>query len=181
MNTNSNGNLIASIGLAAGALFGMSGQVFTEPVTQTCLFVISGAAFTMGLVLLTFKYLRQKNDIVAAGFLLFSIGEAISTAATAADEKTALSAFAACMLFYIMGFLLVCLPATFPNWVRITGLVSATLFAIASTKFYLGYGIHYNDALAGIGYGLLTITIIGWIISLLKADTGKSKTHVQFE
>ncbi|MEZ5040378.1 MAG: hypothetical protein R2828_10810 [Saprospiraceae bacterium] len=161
-------NLLASIGLAIGAIFGMSGLLFTSPITQLCLFVISGVGFTAGLSLLAVKFLREQNDLLATGFLLFAIGEAISTLNAAADEATSLSAFAGCMLFYAVGFALVCFPPKFVTWTRITGLLSALIFLIAATRFYLGYGIDTSDTLPGIGYGLLTITIAGWIVFLLK-------------
>ena len=161
-------NVLASVGLAIGAIFGLSGMFFTAPTTQLCLFVISGMGLTMGLVLLAMKSLREKNDIVAAGFLLFAIGEAISTGGAAADEKTGEATFAACMLFYVVGFLLILIPARFPVWVRITGLAAAVPFLIAASRSFLGYGLSSADTLPGIGYGLLVLTIIGWIATLLR-------------
>jgi hypothetical protein len=161
-------NIIASFGLAIGAIFGMSGLVFAEPVTQLCLFVISGVGLATGVGLLAVKFMREENDLIATGFLLFAIGEAISTLNAAGDEESAVSAFAGCMLFYVVGFLLISVPARFPNWVRITGLAAAIPFLVAAARFYLGQGLDTSDTLPGIGYSLLTITIIGWIVTLLQ-------------
>jgi hypothetical protein len=173
---NANINLIASIGLAIGALFGMSGLAFTSPVAQLCLFVISGVGFTVGLTLLVVKFLWEKDEFLATGFLLFAMGETISTLNAAADEQTAASSFAGCMLFYVTGFLFICLRPTFPLWTRITGLLSATIFLAAAIRFYLGYGISTADTLPGIGYGLLTLTLIGWITYLLRERSESFKT-----
>ncbi len=161
-------NLIASIGLGIGVILGMSGLAFTAPTTQLCLFVISGIGFTTGLALLAFKFSKEKQEILATGFLLFAIGEAISTLNAAADEKTANAAFAGCMLFYFVGYLFICLTPKFPLWTRISGMASALIFVVAASRFYLGYGINSADTLPGIGYGLLTLTIVGWIVYLLR-------------
>jgi hypothetical protein len=161
-------NLLASIGLATGAIFGMSGMFFPDPTIQLCLFVISGMGLLTGMILLFVKFLREQNDLVAAGFLIFAIGESVSTGAAAGDEMTGKAAFAACMLFYVVGFLLICLPAQFPIWVRLTGLASAIPFLIAASRFFIGYGIDSSDTLPGIGYGLLTLTIVGWILYLMR-------------
>jgi hypothetical protein len=161
-------NLLASIGLAIGAVFGLSGMFFTAPTTQLVLFVISGIGLTMGMVLLSIKFIRENKDAPAAGFLLFAIGEAISTGGAAADAQTAESTFACCMLFYVVGLVLICTPKQFPAWVRIAGLASAVPFFLAAARKYLGYGLDSADTLPGIGYGLLILTIIGWIVALLR-------------
>ena len=168
-------NLIAAIGLAIGAFFGMSGLFFTTPTVQLCVFVISGVGFTTGLALLAVKFLREQQDLLATGFLLFAIGEAISTLSAAAEEKTGTAAFAGCMLFYFVGFMFICLTPIFPLWTRITGILSALIFLTAASRFYLGFGIDTADTLPGLAYGLLTITIVGWIVYLLKERTELKK------
>lgn len=178
---NRNINVIASIGLATGALFGMSGIAFSNPTIQIILFVISGWGFTTGLALLAIKFLREKSDLIACGFFLFAIGEAVSTLTAAADEKTSASAFAGCMLFYTVGFLLILFNKKFALWTRITGLTSALLFFIAASRFYLGYGISSNDTLPGIAYGLLTVTLIGFILYLVKEQPTKETMDVAME
>ena len=161
-------NHLASIGLAIGAVFGLSGLFFTEPVTQTCLFVISGVGLSAGLALLSVKFLRENDDCLAAGFMLFSIGEAILTCNTPAEESTADASFACGMLFYVVAFILISLSKRFPLWLRLTGLAAAIPFSIAAARFLLGYGIDSSDTFPGMGYGLLTLCIVGWIITLLR-------------
>ncbi len=165
---NSNTHFIAMIGLAIGALFGMSGLVFTSPLVQTALFVFSGVGLSLGLLLLSRMFLKQGEEFTGMGFLVFGIGEAVLTMNSAAEEASFDSAFAGCMLFYVLGHILIFIPRQFPTWMRITGLLSATFFLSAAVRYYAGFGIDTADPLPGIGYGFLVITIIGWITYLAR-------------
>ena len=69
----------------------------------------------------------------------------------------------------------ICLTPIFPLWTRITGILSALIFLTAASRFYLGFGIDTADTLPGLAYGLLTITIVGWIVYLLKERTELKK------
>ena len=161
-------NSVASIGLAIGVVFGMAGQAFTDPNIQVCLYNLSGLGLTMGVALLAVKYIIRKEEFVGTGFLLFAIAEGCLTEANGADETSAASAFAACLLFYFVALCLINSSKLFPIWVRVVGFCASIPFAIAGTKYFLGYGIGPEETLPGIGYGLLSLTIIGWIIVLLR-------------
>ena len=91
-------NIVAAIGLFIGAFFGFSGMLFTQPDVQVGLFVVSGIGLTTGLAMLATKFLREGQDLIATGFLLFAIGEAIITAGTAADVQTGEATFGAVIL-----------------------------------------------------------------------------------
>ncbi|MCB0667245.1 MAG: hypothetical protein KDC80_15565 [Saprospiraceae bacterium] len=173
---NTKRNVIAAIGLGIGVVFGMSGLAFDNPRTQLIFWVISGVGFTTGLALMAVKYLQQGKDLAAAGFLLFSIAECISTLTAAAEKATSDATFAGCMLFYTVGFFFICLPNRYAMWIRITGIISASLFLVAACRFYLGYGISPNDTLPGIAYGFLTVTILGFILDLRQVTESKSTT-----
>ena len=161
-------NRPASIGLAIGVIFGMSGIPFTDPTISTILFNISGVGLTTGVALLAMRYLSEQKLFLATGFLLFAIGECALTLSAASDKATADSAFAGCMLFYFIGYLLIISRKYFPLWTRITALISALVFLVTASRFYLGYGISPQDPLPGMAYGFLSITLLGWIIFLTK-------------
>ena len=60
------------------------------------------------------------------------------------------------------------IPKGFPKFVRFTGVAASIPFAIAAAKIFLGEQVLSTSPLPGAGYGLLTITIIGWILIILK-------------
>lgn len=165
---NRNINLLAAIGLAIGAGFGMSGSFVSDPVTQIVLYEISSVGLTAACVLLGIKFLRDQQDIIAAGFLLFAIAEAVMTAGAALGQVGGQPSFGAGMALYVPSFLLISIPKGFQLWNRITGIAAAIPFAIGASKIFLGELVPSTSALPGAGYGLLTITIIGWIITLLR-------------
>jgi hypothetical protein len=62
-------DIIAAIGLALGAVFGLAGTMVSQaPVRQT-FWAIDGVGLVIASTLLTVKYLRKGCDCVAAGFL----------------------------------------------------------------------------------------------------------------
>lgn len=66
-------NLVAAFGLALGAVFGMAGTFMVQPNLQALLWAIDGVGLVMATALLTLKYFRTGNDLIAAGFLVFAI------------------------------------------------------------------------------------------------------------
>ncbi len=165
---NRTANILASIGLAIGALFGVSGSIFTQPIAQIALYQISSVALTAACALLTLKYLRDNKDYIATGFLLFAIAEAVMTAGAALGQVGGQPSFAAGMALYVPAFLFISIPRGFPLWSRLTGIAATIPFCIAASKIYLGGQALSTSVFPGAGYGLLTITIIGWILTLLR-------------
>ena len=166
---NRNQNIIASIGLAIGAILGMSGSIFTDPEhLQISLYEISTVALTTACAVLAIKFLRSNNDWLATGFLLFAIGEAVMSGGTAAGQVAGQPSFAAGMALYVPSLLLISIPKGFPLWTRITGILASVPFLIAASKIFLGDQVLSTSLFPGIGYGLLTITIVGWIWTLVR-------------
>jgi hypothetical protein len=77
-------NIIAAFGLGLGAVFGMAGTFVVQPNLQALLWAIDGASLVMAAALLTLKYFRMGPDLVAGGFLVFAIAEAVLLSGTAA-------------------------------------------------------------------------------------------------
>ena len=76
-------NLVAAIGLALGGVFGLVGTVVTERNLQAASWGIDGVGLVVAASLLALRFFRKGNDFVAAGFLVFAIGESIMLAGTA--------------------------------------------------------------------------------------------------
>jgi len=77
-------NIVAAAGLAVGAVFGLAGTIVTHPDLQATLWAIDSVGLVMATTLLTVKFLRKGCDVIAAGFLVFAIGESVILSGTAA-------------------------------------------------------------------------------------------------
>jgi len=70
-------NVIAAVGLALGGLFGMLGTLVAARNLQSAFWAIDGVGVVVGTALLGIKLFRKGNDVVAGGFLVFTIGESV--------------------------------------------------------------------------------------------------------
>jgi hypothetical protein len=162
-------NIIAVIGLALGAVFGMAGTVVTQPYLQQIFWAIDNAGLVMATSLLSLKFSRKGRDLMAAGYLVFAIGEGVMLSGTAAGAAGSVPAFAAGTALWATGLLLVSIPKEFPVVVRGMGLIAAVLFIITSARIFLGEQLlPTTSPLPFFAYPFLVLTFIGWIWSLLR-------------
>jgi len=170
MNATTNSiNVVAAIGLAVGALFGMAGTFVSQTNIQALLWAIDGSALVMATALLSLKYFRTGHDVVAGGFLVFAIAEAVLMSGTAAGPVASVPAFAAGTALWAVALLLVSIPGHFPLPVRVVGCASAILFATVALRIFWGEQLLPTSApLPFFAYPFLVLTFIGWIWSLLR-------------
>jgi hypothetical protein len=162
-------NLIAVIGLALGGVFGLAGTVVAQPHLQQIFWAIDSAGLVMATSLLSLKFFRIENDLVAAGFLVFAIGEGVMLSGTAAGASGSVPAFAAGTALWGTALLLVSIPREFPPVVRGIGVIAAVLFLITSARIFLGGQIlPTTSPLPFFAYPFLVLTLLGWIWSLLR-------------
>ena len=87
--------LLAPSGLVIGAVFGMAGT-FVRPSSLRGLFWgLDGIALIIATALLTIHHFRRGNDVVAAGFLVFVVGETLILSGAAMDLADSGPVFAA--------------------------------------------------------------------------------------
>ena len=68
---------IAAIGLVIGALLGMAGTFAPSASLRGLAWGVDGTALIVATALLTVHHLRRGNDLAAAGFLVFVVGETL--------------------------------------------------------------------------------------------------------
>jgi len=170
MNAQANTRLdfLAIAGLAVGAAIGIGGSLMKDPILMAMFYELSSVGLTVAAVLLGLRYQAMGDLPVAAGFILLAIAEAVMSGGNAASSEGAQPAFGAGMALYVPAFILIAASNAFPMWVRVVGGLAAIPFLIAASKIFMGVPVPSTDPLPGAGYGLLTITIIGWIISTWK-------------
>jgi hypothetical protein len=167
--TRSSINIVAAFGLALGAVFGMAGTFVAQPNIQAVLWALDGAGLVMAAALLTLKYFRTGHDLVAGGFLVFAIAEAVLMSGTAAGPAASVPAFAAGTALWALALLLISIPRQFALAVRLLGTVSAILFAIVAARIFWGEQLlPTSSPLPFYAYPFLVMTFMGWIWSLLR-------------
>jgi len=162
-------NMVACVGLALGAVFGMAGAIAPQANVRNVCWAIDAMGLIAATSLLTLKYFRKGCDFVAAGFLIFAIGETVMLSGTAADLQASIPAFAAGTACWAVGIAFVSSPREFAAPVRMIGFAASVLFAIISARIFWGEPLTpLASPLPFFAYPFLVLTFIGWIWSLAR-------------
>jgi hypothetical protein len=171
-------NTAAAIGLGLGGAFGLAGTLVANTHLQASLWAIDSLALVVAAALLTVKFLRQGNDIVAAGFLVFAIGESVLLVGTAAGPEGSIPAFAAGVALWAAALALVSIPRHFPTFVRVAGAFAAVLFGVTAGRIYAGEALTPTASpLPFFAYPVLVLTFLGWIGALIGETRRHSETR----
>lgn len=162
-------NIVAAGGLAVGAILGMAGTFVPDAGIRTLLWTIDGASLVAATAILAVTHARQGKDIVASGFLVFAIGEAVVMSGSGIDLTANLPAFGAGTALWAVALLFVSLPRHFAWPTRLLGVAAALLFAIAAGRIAWGEQLlATSEPLPGYAYPVLVATFVGWIVALLR-------------
>lgn len=165
--TNKNLDVIASVGLALGAGFGMAGTFVGQANLRNLAWEIDGLGIIVATTLLAIKFFRKGCDGIAAGFLVFAIGESDMLSGQAAGLKGSAPAFAAGTALWATAMLLISFPRELSLWVRLAGFVSSVLFLVTATEIFWGEPVTpLSSPLPFFAYPCLAITFVGWIWTL---------------
>jgi hypothetical protein len=162
-------NALAAIGLGLGGVFGLAGTLIVQSNLQATAWAIDAAGIVMACSLLTLKFHTGGREIVAAGFLVFSIGEGVILSGTAGGAIASVPSFGAGVALWATALLLISIPSQFPFWVRGFGIVASVLFFIAATRIFWGEQLLPTASpLPFFAYPFLVITFAGWIWTLAR-------------
>ena len=162
---------IAAACLVVGSVFGLAGTLVASQNVQASLWAIDSVALVIGTSLLALKYFRAGADLVAAGFLVFAIGEGVLLSGTAAGPQGSVPAFAAGTALWAAALILISAPSHVKQPLRLLGGVAAGLFAITSGRIYAGEMLlPTSTPLPFFAYPFLVATLLGWGWMLLKED-----------
>jgi hypothetical protein len=154
---------VAAAGLVIGALLGMAGSFVSSPAVRSLAWGVDGIAIIVGSALLTVYHVRERNDLLAAGFLVFLAGETLIVSGSAMDLAASAPSFAAGAGLWCAGLILISASAVMPTFVRITGAVAAVLLAVAAVRIFAGGALTpLSQPLPFYAYPFLAITLFGW-------------------
>ena len=158
-------------GLVLGGTLGMAGTFVVDDHLRSLLWAIDGTGLIAATSLLAVRFVRAGGESLAAGFIVYAIGEAVMLGGTAGTLEASVPAFAAGTALWSAGLFLTSLPKVFMIWVRIAAIIAATLFCIVSLRIFLGADITpLTKPLPYFAYPFLVITFAGWIVSTAKAE-----------
>jgi hypothetical protein len=160
---------LAIIGLIFGAVLGIAGTFVPSSNLRSIFWAIDGVGLIVATALLALKFFRAQNDLVAAGFLVYCIGESVMLTGTANTLEASIPSFAAGTALWSAGLMLVSVPRTFAVWIRLAGIAASILFAITAAEIFWGSPITpLASPLPFFAYPVLVLTFIGWITTLIK-------------
>jgi hypothetical protein len=155
--------LLAPGGLVIGAVLGMAGTFVPSPSLRGLLWGLDGIALIVATALLTIHHFRQGNDVVAAGFLVFVVGETLILSGAAVDLGASGPVFAAGAGLWAASLALISASNVMPSWVRVVGAVAALLFALTTVQVFMGLALTpLSQPLPFFAYPFLAITLFGW-------------------
>jgi hypothetical protein len=168
---------LASGCLIVGAVLGLAGTFVSSAPSQARLWALDSVALVAGTTLLALKYFRAGVDLVAAGFLVFAIGEGVLLAGTAAGPVGSVPAFAAGTALWATALLMVSVTPVFAVWIRVVGVIAACLFAVTASRLFAGESLlPTSSPLPFFAYPFLVFTLLGWAWSQLRPETDSAVT-----
>lgn len=155
--------LSAPIGLVTGAVLGMAGTFVPSASLRGLFWGLDGIALIVAGALLAVHHFRRGHDVVAAGFLVFVVGEGLILSGAAMDPVASGPLFAAGAGLWAAALTLVSAPNVMPAWVRGVALVAALLFTIVALQLFSGRPLTpLSRPLPFFAYPFLAATLFGW-------------------
>jgi hypothetical protein len=167
--------VLAAIGLAVGGVFGMAGTFASSASLRGLAWGIDGVALVMASALLTLVFSRKGQDLVAAGFLVFAVGEGLILSSAAMDLAASVPSFGAGTGLWALALGLISIPPVWPLAVRLLGLCATVLFGATALQIFAGAQVMPTTSpLPFYAYPVLVATLVGWMWTLVKADGSPS-------
>ena len=161
--TDSRRRLIAALGLVAGAGLGMAGTFAPSAALRSLAWGLDGTALVVASGLLTVHYIQRGNELAAAGFLVFAVGEGLILSGAAMDLVESRPSFAAGVALWAASLALVAASGAMPRWVNAISAVGAVLFTAVAVQIFLGAGLTpLSQPLPFFAYPFLAATLLAW-------------------
>ena len=117
-------DLTAAVGLAIGGALGLAGSFVGPAELRQILWTVDGVGIVVATALLTLKFFRLGNDLVAAGFLVFLAGESLIVSSNAAGLAAAVPSYGGGVALWAAGLVMTSIPRAFALWNRVAALAA---------------------------------------------------------
>ena len=154
---------VVAAALVIGALLGMAGSFAPSAELRGLAWTIDGVALVVASALLAVHHLRRGDEQLAAGFLVFLVGETLMVSGSAMDLVAVAPTFSGGAGLWSAGLAIVSASPAMPRFVRATGWVAAILLAVAAVEIAAGAHLTpLSEPLPFFGYPFLSATLVGW-------------------
>lgn len=165
-------DIVIVVGLILGATFGIGGTLVSTDAMRQIFWLIDGIGVVIATTLLAVRFLRRGDDTVAAGFIVFALGETLLIAGTPAGLDASVPSFGGGVALWAAGLLLINAPGTLPMWIRGVGFVAAMLFGIVAARIFLGERIlPTSSPLPYFAYPFVVLNFLGWSVTALQRES----------
>jgi len=155
--------LIAAIGLVIGAVLGVAGAFAPSAALRGLAWGLDGTALIVAASLLTIHHCRRGNELAAAGFLIFVVGEGLILSGAAMDLAASAPSFAAGVSLWAASLAVVSASSVMPSVVRSLGFIASLLFAVVAGRIFVGQTLTpLSQPLPFFAYPFLAATLCGW-------------------
>jgi hypothetical protein len=155
--------LIAAIGLVVGAVLGIAGTFAPSAALRGLAWGLDGTALIIATALLTVLHVRHGNDLAAAGFLVFVVGEALILSGAAMALEASSPSFAAGVGLWAASLVLVSVSDSMPILVKGVGFLAAILLTVVAVQIFMGGALTpLSKPLPFFAYPFLAATLLGW-------------------
>jgi hypothetical protein len=166
--------VIGAAGLVVGGLLGMAGSFVPSADLRGLAWGIAGIAIVVGCALLAVHHLRQGNDQLAAGFLVFLAAETLIVSSSAMTLEASSPSFGAGAGLWSAALVLISAAPAMPVFVRATGAIASILFAYTAVRIFAGAGLTpLSEPLPFNAYPFLVITMLGWAWAHIVSSPGR--------
>jgi len=153
---------VAAAGLVIGALLGIAGSFTSSVQLRSLLWGVDGIGIIVGCALLVVHHVREGNDQLAAGFLVFLAGETLIVGSARMDLMATLPLFAAGVGLWSAALALIAFSRRVPMLIRGTGTIASALFAVIAVRIFCGEDLTpLGKPLPFFAYPFLALTLVG--------------------
>jgi len=141
----------------------MAGTFAPSAALRALSWGVDGTALIVASALLAVHHLRRGNDLAAAGFFVFVVGEALVLSGAAMTMEASAPSFAAGVGLWAASLVLVSASNTMPLLVKGVGFIAAVLFAVVALQIFMGDALTpLSEPLPFFAYPFLAATLFGW-------------------
>ena len=165
-------DIIAVIGLTLGATLGIGGTLVSNDSLRQIFWMIDGVGVVVATSLLTVRFFRGGDDIAAAGFIVFALGESLLVSGNAAGLEASVPSFGGGVALWSAGLALISFSNSLATWIRAVHVVAAALFAIVAFRIASGeHLVPTSSPLPFFAYPFVVLGFVAWIVTIMKRRT----------
>jgi len=166
---------VAAAALVIGAILGMAGSFAPTAELRGLFWGVDGTALVVGCALLVIHHLRHGDATLAAGFLVFLVGETLIVSASSMGLTASAPTLAGGAALWAAALALNSTSAFMPRPVRVIGVIASVLLAITAARLFSGASLTpLSRPLPFFAFPFLAASLVGWAWAHTRSVAGPS-------